>query len=84
MRLLAGDLEEVAAGWRSGPAASVAVFLLEFVKLWLPSRLWRAAAHGVLGWALFPLRHLDLAFLCSPEAGRLGNHADLWLRKALS
>ncbi len=84
LRLLAGDLEEVAAGWRSGPAATLAVFLLEFVKLWLPSRLWRAAVHGVLGWALFPLRYLDLALLRSPEAGRLGNHAYLWLRKAPS
>jgi SAM-dependent methyltransferase len=82
LKELAGDrFEVVAEGWRTGPTATMLVFTIEYVKLWLPWRVWRAAAHGVLGWLLFPLRYLDLLFLRSPNAGRLGNHCYLWLRK---
>jgi SAM-dependent methyltransferase len=78
---LAGPLEVVAAGWRTGPTATMLVFAIEYGKLLLPWRWWRAAAHGVLGWMLFPLRYLDLLLLRSPAAGRLGNHCYIWLRK---
>jgi SAM-dependent methyltransferase len=78
---LAGPLEVVAAGWRTGPTATMLVFAIEYGKLLLPWRWWRAAAHGVLGWVLFPLRYLDLLLLRSPAAGRLGNHCYIWLRK---
>jgi SAM-dependent methyltransferase len=82
LKELAGDrFEVVAEGWRTGPTATMLVFTIEYVKLWLPWRVWRAAAHGVLGWLLFPLRYLDLLLLRSPNAGRLGNHCYLWLRK---
>jgi SAM-dependent methyltransferase len=81
LRLMAGGMEVVASGWRTGPTATMLVFILEYVKLWLPWRAWRVVAHGTLGWLLFPLRYLDYWFLRSPRAGRIGNHCFLWLRK---
>lgn len=81
LKLLAGALEVVAEGWRTGPTATWLVFTLEFVKLWLPWRWWRVLAHGALGWLLWPLRYLDRLLLASPEAPRMGNHFYLWLRK---
>jgi SAM-dependent methyltransferase len=81
LRELAGPLEVVAAGWRTGPTATLLVFVIEYGKLLLPWGWWRTLAHGVLGWALFPLRYLDLLLLRAPQAGRLGNHCYLWLRK---
>jgi len=81
LKLMAGGLEVVAEGWRSGPTATLLVFTLEYVKLLLPWRWWRVAAHGTLGWLLFPLRYLDLLFFVSPRAARIGNHCFLWLRK---
>ena len=81
LRQLASGLEVVADGWRTGPTATLLVFVLEYVKLWLPWRPLRAAAHGVLGWLLFPFRYLDLLLLRSPRAGVLGNHCYVWLRK---
>jgi SAM-dependent methyltransferase len=78
---MSGGLQVVAKGWRTGPTATMLVFLLEYVKLWLPWRWWRILAHGVLGWLLFPFRYLDLVLARSPQAGRIGNHCYLWLRK---
>ncbi len=79
--LLGPELEVVAEGWRTGPTATLLVFALEYVKLWLPWRAWRGGVHMALGWLLFPLRYLDYLFLRSPAAGRLGNHCYLWVRK---
>jgi SAM-dependent methyltransferase len=81
LRQLAGGLDPVAEGWRTGPAATLLVMTLEFAKILLPWRWWRVAAHGVLGWLLWPLRYLDLWLARSPYAARLGNHCYLWLRK---
>ncbi len=81
LRELAGGLETVAEGWRTGPTATLLVVLLEWAKGLLPWRPWRVAAHGVLGWLLFPLRYLDLPLLAAGRAGRIGNHCYLWLRK---
>jgi SAM-dependent methyltransferase len=82
LREMAGDLDVVAEGWRTGPSATVLVFLIEYVKLLLPWRAWRILAHGVLGWLLFPLRYLDLlVFKSTNRLGRIGNHCYLWLRK---
>ncbi|HJT87507.1 MAG TPA: methyltransferase domain-containing protein [Bryobacteraceae bacterium] len=81
LKQLAGPLEVVAEGWRTGPTATLLVTGIEYAKLLLPFRLWRALAHGVLGWVLFPLRYLDLWLLRIPEARRIGNHCYLWLRK---
>ena len=79
--LVGGRFEVVAEGWRTGPTATMLVFTIEYVKLWLPWRPWRAMVHGVLGWLLFPFRYLDLFFVNSSRAGRIGNHCYLWIRK---
>ena len=81
LRLLAGSLQVVAEGWRTGPTATMLVFTLEYAKLLLPWRWWRVLAHGALGWLLFPFRYLDLAFFRSARLGRIGNHCYIWLRK---
>jgi SAM-dependent methyltransferase len=78
---MAGGLQVVATGWRTGPTATLLVFTLEYVKLLRPWRWWRVLAHGVLGWALFPLRYADVWLLRSQDAGRIGNHCYVWLRK---
>jgi SAM-dependent methyltransferase len=81
LKQLTGDMEVVAEGWRTGPTATLLVFFIEYVKLLLPFRAWRAVAHVVCGWLLFPLRYLDVPLLRSTRAGRLGNHCYIWLRK---
>jgi len=78
---MAGELEVISTGWRTGPTATMLVFTLEYVKMLLPWRWWRVLSHGVLGWTLFPLRYLDLWMLKSRDARRLGNHCFVWLRK---
>jgi SAM-dependent methyltransferase len=79
--LTVGRFEVVAEGWRTGPTATMLVFTIEYVKLWLPWRPWRAMVHGGLGWLLFPFRYLDLLFVNSSRASRIGNHCYLWIRK---
>lgn len=81
LKELAGPLEVVAEGWRTGPTATLLVIVIEYVKLLLPFRAWRAASHVACGWLLFPLRYLDLLMLRSPGVQRIGNHAYVWLRK---
>jgi SAM-dependent methyltransferase len=81
LKELATGLDPVAEGWRTGPTATILVFTIEYAKLLFPSKLWRAAAHGTLGWLLFPLRYLDLLFFRTPRAAAIGNHCYLWLRK---
>jgi SAM-dependent methyltransferase len=81
LKQLAGPLELVAEGWRTGPTATLLVVIIEYVKLLLPWRVWRGAAHIVAGWLLFPFRYLDLLFFQSPHARRIGNHCYVWLRK---
>jgi SAM-dependent methyltransferase len=84
LKELAGpELEVVAEGWRTGPTATMLVFTIEYVKLWFPWRWWRVSVHAVLGWVLFPLRYLDVLFLNTPRAGRIGNHCYLWLKKCV-
>jgi hypothetical protein len=82
LKLLVPGLEVVAEGWRTGPTATLLVFTLEYVKAMLPWRWWRAGTHFALGWALFPLRYLDVAALRTGRAGRIGNHCYLWVRKS--
>lgn len=81
LRTMAGGLEVVAEGWRTGPTATLLVFILEYAKALLPWRAWRVGVHGVLGWLLFPLRYLDLPLYGTARAGRIGNHCYMWLRK---
>lgn len=82
LKELAGEMEVVAEGWRTGPTATLLVVSIEYAKLLLRFRAWRAVMHFVLGWLLFPLRYLDLLLLRSVDARRIGNHCYLWLRKA--
>jgi SAM-dependent methyltransferase len=82
LKELARSLEVAGEGWRTGPTATLLAFSLEYVKLLLPFRAWRVISHGFLGWLLFPLRYLDLLLLRSRQAGRIGNHCYLWLRKS--
>lgn len=82
LRALIGPyLEPVTDGWRTGPTATMILFTLEYVKLLLPNRALRGAAHGVLGWLLSPLRYLDVPLRRNSRAQRLGNHCYLWARK---
>ena len=78
---LRGKLIVVKSGWRTGPTATLLVFILEYAKLWTTNRVFRAIIHVVLGWLLFPLRYLDKLLLNKPSATRLGNHCYIWLRK---
>jgi SAM-dependent methyltransferase len=82
LKELAGGMEVVAEGWRTGPTATLLVIGIEYAKLLLPFRAWRVVMHFVLGWLLFPLRYLDLLLLRSADARRIGNHCYIWLRKA--
>jgi len=84
LKSMAGGLEVVAEGWRTGPAATMLVFTIEFAKMLLPFRWWRSLAHVVLTWTLWPLRYLDLYLRRQPYAHRLGNHCYLWLRRPTS
>jgi len=81
LREMAGGLEVVASGWRTGPTATLLIFILEYAKLWFRSHAARALVHGALGWLLFPARYLDHFLLKRSEAERLGNHCYVWLRK---
>lgn len=78
---LAGDLEVVAEGWRTGPTAALLVIVIEYVKLLLPFRLWRGLSHVVCGWLLFPLRYMDLLLLRTKGVRCIGNVCYVWFRK---
>ncbi|MCZ2078909.1 MAG: methyltransferase domain-containing protein [Bryobacterales bacterium] len=84
LKELAGPLDLIAKGWRTGPTATLLVIFIEYVKLLLPFRAWRALSHVLCGWMLFPLRYLDLLLFRSPDAGRIGNHCYIWLRKPVN
>jgi SAM-dependent methyltransferase len=81
LKELAGDLVVIAEGWRTGPTATLLVFVLEYVKILLPFRIWRAATHVACGWLLFPFRYLDLLLLRSAGVHRIGNHCYVWCQK---
>ena len=81
LKELAGSMEVVAEGWRTGPTATLMVISIEYIKLLLPFRAWRAVSHMLFGWVLFPLRYVDLLLFRSPELRRIGNHCYIWLRK---
>jgi SAM-dependent methyltransferase len=81
LKELVGDFEVVAEGWRTGPTATLLIVIIEYVKLLLPFRAWRAVSHLLCGWLLFPLRYLDFLLLRSQAACRIGNHCYLWVRK---
>lgn len=78
--LMNPGLRPVKSGWRTGPTATMLVFLLEYAKLWAPRPL-RPVVHGILGWLLFPLRYLDLPLFRNPRARQIGNHCFVWFQK---
>jgi SAM-dependent methyltransferase len=60
LKQLATSMEVVAEGWRTGPTATLLVIVIEYVKLLVPCRAWRALVHFALGWILdctLVLRH---------------------------
>ena len=80
LKQLAGDLEVVAEGWRTGPTATLLVFT--GVRQG-PAALALVARRGALR---ARLAALSAALSRSPaartgRAGRIGNHCYLWLRK---
>lgn len=81
LKQLGRGMEVVEEGWRTGPTATLLVFLLEYAKLLCASRIWRGFAHFTLGWLLSPLRYLDLLLFRKAAAGRIANHGYVWLRK---
>ncbi len=81
IKALSLNLEIVAEGWRTGPTATLLVFVLEYAKIWTENRHLRAVIHGLLGWMLSPLRYLDLLLFRSSRVAVLGNHFYIWLRK---
>jgi SAM-dependent methyltransferase len=81
LRNLAGSMEVIAEGWRTGPTATRLVTAIEYIKLLFPFRLWRRVSHLVSGWLLFPFRYVDLLLFRSPQLHCIGNHCYLWLRK---
>ena len=84
LRELVRPMEPLESGWLAGPTATLLVFTIEYVKLWLPRRWMKQAAWVALGWTLFPLRYLDKALVRSVDARQLGNHGYLWARKPAS
>lgn len=79
--LFADRFTVVAEGWRTGPTATLLVFVIEYFKLLLPWRVWRIGVHFALGWVLFPLRYLDLLLFRTSRQALMGNHCYLWLRR---
>jgi SAM-dependent methyltransferase len=78
---LASPLRIDRTGWQTGPTATLLVFLIEYAKLWLSWSRGRQLVHFILGWALFPLRYLDLLLFKRKSARQIGNHCYLWAQK---
>lgn len=81
LKQLCAPFQVVGQGWRSGPTATLLVFLLEYAKSWTRVKWVRAGVHFVLGWLLFPLRYLDAVLFRIGDLDAIGNHHYLYLRK---
>ena len=81
LKTLVEPLEIVHAGWRTGPTATLLVFMLEYLKLWFKSRAMRRVVYGAASWVLFPARYLDWFLFRKGVAGQMGNHCFVWARK---
>lgn len=75
--------ERLESGVRTGPAATLLAFLLEFNKVLFGEKLLGKAAYAACGWLLFPLRYLDTWLNRTPRAHLLANHVFLLARKPL-
>jgi SAM-dependent methyltransferase len=80
LKELLKGFEIVDAGIRTGPTATLLVFLLEFIKLASPKPL-KKPAYVLCAWIVWPLRYLDLWLNKKPEAGLLANHVYALVRK---
>ena len=80
LKELLKEFEVVNTGFRTGPAATLLTFLLEFVKLASPEPL-KKPAYVACAWIVWPLRYLDLWLNRKPEARVLANHVYALARK---
>jgi SAM-dependent methyltransferase len=80
LKALLGDFEIVNVGVRTGPTATLLVFLLEYAKVVSP-KPFRKLSYVLLGWILWPLRYLDVWLNRKPEAQMLANHIYALVRK---
>ena len=81
LKQLCSGFEILEGGWRTGPTATWLVFTLEYAKTWVKARWAKGVIHVILGWLLFPLRYLDCLLLERADAGQIGNHYYLYVRK---
>jgi SAM-dependent methyltransferase len=72
LRRLVSSFDLLDIGVRTGPTATLLTFLLEYVKLLVPSRF-ATAAYGVVGWVLWPARYIDRWLLKSSRAHVMAN-----------
>src|SRR5690348_5169569 len=80
LKTLLRDFEIVDVGVRTGPTATLLVFLLEYAKVASP-KLLRKLSYALFGWILWPLRYLDVWLNRKPEAQILANHIYALVRK---
>ncbi len=81
LKKLLEPLEVVHAGWRTGPTATLLVFVLEYLKLWFKSRTMKRIVYVAAGWLLFPARYLDWFLFRRGVSDQMGNHCFVWARK---
>jgi SAM-dependent methyltransferase len=82
LKLILGDFEIVDVGFRTGPTATLLVFLLEYIKVASPKDF-KKLSYVLCGWILWPLRYLDLWLNRRPDAQLLANHIYALVRKPL-
>jgi SAM-dependent methyltransferase len=80
LKALLRDFEIVDVGVRTGPTATLLVFLLEYAKVASP-KLLRKLSYALFGWILWPFRYLDVWLNRKPEAQTLANHIYALVRK---
>ena len=78
---LFSDFQNVEIGIRTGPTTTMLTFLTYYLKLFFPvhcgNPLRRAVNRlivGAAGWAMFPLKYLDIWLNRLPNAHVLANH----------
>jgi hypothetical protein len=78
---LFSEFREVKIGIRTGPTTTMLTFLTYYLKLFLPvhggtpvRRAFNRLIVGAAGWAMFPLKYLDVWLNRLPSAHVLANH----------
>ena len=80
IRRLLKDFEILDVGVRTGAAAALLAFILEYSKVLLPGTAGRVA-YVLLGWLLWPLRYMDLISNRTPRSEIMANHLYALARK---